>query len=210
MARHAAPAENAGSSSHKPARSQRAQARARRAEEQARQRRLAEREQVSGEIRTPAGVTARRARRTDKPQRQTPTPHRTPVSARTLVPERKFSGRMIVLTIVTLVIISFLVPTLRTYLQQRAEINELAEQIAEEEQQQAQLYSELARWDDPEFVRQQARERINLVMPGERRYHVIGDPADLPSSEQAQEQAPGEGEDWTGELWESVVESAEE
>ncbi|WP_300342305.1 septum formation initiator family protein [Nesterenkonia sp.] len=205
MARHArshgAPAAPAQS-----ARQRRAQARARKAE----QRRLAEREQVSGEIRTPDEITARRARRAEKPRPAAPAPSsRTPVSARTLVPERTFSGRMIVLTIVALVVISFLVPTVRTYLQQQAEISELREQIAAEQQRQGELYTELQRWDDPEFVRQQARERINLVMPGERRYHVMGDLSDV-EVESASDVADPEDPAWTDELWESVVESAAE
>ena len=182
------------------------ESRTRKAEE----RRLAEREQISGEIRTPAEITARRARHADKPQRASTRPSKkTPVSAQALVPERTFSGRLIVLTIVTLVVISFLVPTVRTYLQQSAEIDELAQQISEEEGRQAELYSKLQRWDDPEFVRQQARERINLVMPGERRYHVIGDLSEAEVENVADEIAEGEDE-WTETLWESVVDSADE
>ncbi|TLP99554.1 septum formation initiator family protein [Nesterenkonia salmonea] len=184
----------------------RAQARA----ERARARRLQEREQVSGEIRTPDEITARRARRADKPQQHAQRPStKTPVSARTLVPERTFSGRMIVLTIVTLVVISFLVPTVRTYMQQREEINELAGQISEEQQRQDELYSELARWDDPQFVQRQARERINLMVPGERRYHVIGDLQEHEVHTDSADDA-AEDRDWTDDLWESVIESAEQ
>lgn len=206
MARHARSSGAANSAEHRTRSEGPVEARTRKAEK----RRLAEREQISGEIRTPAEITARRARRSDKPQRASTRPSKkTPVSAQALVPERTFSGRLIVLTIVTLVVISFLVPTVRTYLQQNAEIDDLSEQIAQEEQRQAELYSQLQRWDDPEFVRQQARERINLVMPGERRYHVIGDLGDADVENVADEVAAEEDE-WTETLWESVVESADE
>lgn len=206
MARHARNPGGAGSEDHLTPAQRRTKQRARKAEE----RRLAEREQISGEIRTPAEITARRARRADKPQTSSAEPsRRTPVSARTLVPERTFSGRMIVLTVVTLVVISFLVPTVRTYLHQRAEVAELSDQIAAEEERQAELYSTLQRWDDPEFVRQQARERINLVMPGERRYHIMGDLTETDVENVADEVSEDETE-WTDALWESVVESAEE
>jgi cell division protein FtsB len=184
----------------------RAQAKA----ERARARRLQEREQVSGEIRTPDEITARRARRADRPQQHAQRPStKTPVSARTLVPERTFSGRMIVLTIVTLVVISFLVPTVRTYMQQRAELSALSAEITEEQQRQEELYSELARWDDPQFVQRQARERINLMVPGERRYHVIGD---LDTVEIHTDSAEGatDDADWADDLWESVIDSAEQ
>lgn len=206
MARHARVSGESSSEDHLTPRQRRSRARAHQAEK----RRLAEREQISGEIRTPEEITARRARRADKPQHsssgQKP---KTPVSVRTLVPERTFSGRIIVLTIVTLVVISFLVPTVRTYLHQRAEINEIADQIAVEEERQAQLYSTLQRWEDPEFVRQQARERINLVMPGERRYHIMGDVTEAEVENVADEVAEDQTE-WTDDLWESVLESADE
>ena len=186
-------------------RERRAQARA----ERARARRLQERDQVSGEIRTPDEITARRARRADRQQHTQRPSTKTPVSSRIAVPERTFSGRMIVMTIVTLVVISFLVPTVRSFMQQRAEISELAGQIAEEQQLQEELYSELARWDDPQFVQRQARERINLMLPGERRYHVIGDLAQVEVETDSAEDAV-EDADWTDDLWESVVESAEQ
>lgn len=175
---------------------------------QARARRLAERDQISGEIRTPENVTARRAARQHTRNAQG-TVAATPVSQRTLVPERKFSGRIIVLTIVTLVVISFLVPTVRTYLQQRAEVTALQERIASEEERQAELYTLLQRWDDPEYVRQQARERINLVMPGEKRYHVMGD-LEEEDVESALDEAEFQDSAWTDDLWNSVVDSAAE
>lgn len=96
-----------------------------------------------------------------------------------------------------------------TYLHQSAEVAELSEQIAAEEERQAELYSRLQRWDDPEFVRQQARERINLVMPGERRYHVMGDLSEAEVQNVADE-VTEEQPEWSDALWESVVESAAE
>ncbi|GAA1103120.1 FtsB family cell division protein [Nesterenkonia jeotgali] len=170
-------------------------------------RRLAEREQVSGEIRTPADITARRKKRSSGASGST----KTPVSAATVVPERTFPGRMIVLSIVVLVVISFLVPTVNSFFQQRSEMNELQTQIAAEQEEQAQLQSELVRWDDPDFVRQQARERINLVMPGERRYQVMGESE--PSPEQAPELDSEEVRHdlpWAEALWDSLVRSAAE
>lgn len=206
VARHARNPDGAGPEDSLSPAQQRTRQRARKAEE----RRLAEREQISGEIRTPAEITARRAHRANKPQAGGAAPAgRAPVSPRRLVPERTFSGRMIVLTVVTLVVISFLVPTVRTYLHQRAEVAELSEQITAEEERQAELYSTLQRWDDPEFVRQQARERINLVMPGERRYHIMGDLGEAEVENVADEVSEDETE-WTESLWDSVVESAEE
>lgn len=211
--RSRAPEEGTDAGNHTPASRPRHSAKSltkseRRAEE-ARLRRLAEREQISGEIRTPEDVTARRRTRQDSSSSTTRTVAQTPVSRRTLIPERKFSGRIILLTIVTLVVISFLVPTVRTYLHQRAEVTALQERMEFEEERQAELYTLLQRWDDPEFVRQQARERINLVMPGEKRYHVMGDLNEV-DVESALDEAELAESAWTDELWSSVVDSAAE
>ncbi|GAB3843096.1 FtsB family cell division protein [Nesterenkonia populi] len=204
MARHAKPSGDAGSSSRAQGKPDRRAAKAERDE----QRRLSERDQVSGEIRTPKEIAARRARRADRPDRPSSAASRkTPVSASAMVPERTFSGRTIVLTIVALVVISFLVPTVRTYIQQQHEIEELAAQIRAEEEAQAELYSELSRWDDPEFITQQARERLNLVQPGDQRYHVMNASAEEPVEQEEQED---EEESWAEQLWESILADADD
>lgn len=220
MARHSS---SRGEADVETLRSKPVSKRERRAEA-ARERRFAEREQVSGEIRTPQAVASARDRRgtgggpgssfsgPEGRGAKSTARRRTPVSAQAAVPERTFSGRMIVLTVVALVVVSFLVPTARTYFQQRAEIAELQAEIAAEEQRQNDLQTEAARWEDPEFVRQQARERINLVMPGERRYYVIGEPEDAPS-EVPESQEDGEVRTdlpWADALWDSLVRSAAE
>ncbi|MDO5493478.1 MAG: septum formation initiator family protein [Nesterenkonia sp.] len=175
------------------------------------QRRLAERDQVSGEIRVPARITAARARRAEERGGRD---HRSarPVSARTSVPERTVSGRMIVLTLVALVVLSFMVPTARTYFQQRAEVSQLEAEIAQEQERQGDLEADIARWDDPEYVRQQARERINLVMPGERRYQIVGE-LDEAGTDVPENQESGEVRTdlpWADALWDSVMRSAAE
>nr|WP_255316824.1 septum formation initiator family protein [Nesterenkonia sp. Act20] len=118
---------------------------------------------------------------------------------------------MIVLSLVVLVVISFLVPTVNSFFQQRSEMMELEAQIAAEQQEQAELQSELLRWEDPDFVRQQARERINLVMPGERRYQVMGSAED--GEQEVEELDSTEVRSdlpWAEALWDSLVRSAAE
>jgi hypothetical protein len=63
----------------------------------------------------------------------------------------------------------------RAWIQQRSDINELEAQIAEREAAVAQLEQDKKRWDDPAFVKTQARLRFGWVMPGETGYRVIGD-----------------------------------
>ena len=74
--------------------------------------------------------------------------------------------------------------SLRAYLDQRGHIGALKDQIALREARIDHLEREKQRWQDPAFVRQQARE-LNFVMPGETAYVVLdanGDPLESETS----------------------------
>ncbi|WP_434993053.1 septum formation initiator family protein [Arthrobacter sp. Ld5] len=157
--------------------------------------RAAERSQLAGSIRR-GRLGSRRAESVIEPAEEA-----------TPIPAKAFSGRLLALAVVLVAVIVLLAPSVSRYLQQQTELEALRADIARQEQQQADYRSELARWDDPAFVKQQARERIFLVMPGETRYLVKGgdgieestgegsaaEPADLP---------------WVDSLWNSVARAA--
>ena len=92
---------------------------------------------------------------------------------RTLQLARLISVRALVLGVVVLVGFSMLFPTIRAYLGQRAELDALAADVVQAEQQEKDLQYELERWSDPPYVAAQARERLSFVMPGETSYRVI-------------------------------------
>ncbi len=74
--------------------------------------------------------------------------------------------------------------SMRAYLQQRAHITDLKDQIALRESNIKDLEREKRRWEDPAFVKQQARE-LNYVMPGDTAYVVLdadGKPLDRQTS----------------------------
>lgn len=123
------------------------------------------------------------------------------------VPARNFTGRSVAFLVVLFVAAVLLAPTLRVFLDQQSELRAVQEDIAAERQLERELTDEIARWDDPAYIQQQARERFNLVMPGEQTYMVIGgdeaveDPVPAPDS-------PGEVNPdlpWADALWDSVV-----
>ncbi len=64
--------------------------------------------------------------------------------------------------------------SLRAYLQQRSHIGDLKVQIAEREASIDDLEREKKRWDDPAYVKAQARSRFGYLMPGESGFEVIG------------------------------------
>ena len=68
--------------------------------------------------------------------------------------------------------------------------------------------AELSTWQDPNYIKSQARERLHFVLPGERQYIVTG--TDItksqPQTTQIASQLP-EGDPWYTKLIESVTES---
>ncbi len=74
---------------------------------------------------------------------------------------------------VLLVLMMSYASSMKAYLQQRAHIEELQAQIAQQEQRIEVLQREKQRWDDPAYVRMQARERFGYVLPGERSFVVV-------------------------------------
>ena len=100
-----------------------------------------------------------------------------------------------------------LAPSVRTYLQQRSDIAAARAEIAEAQAVQDDLEVQLDRWEDPAYIKQQARDRIFLVMPGEKRYLVKGEHGVEEAEQQAAEEEP-EVLQWVDSLWDSVKRSA--
>lgn len=63
---------------------------------------------------------------------------------------------------------------LSVYLGQRSDIAEATQQIADRQAEVNRLTDELNRWNDPDYVKIQARDRLGWVVPGETGYRVIG------------------------------------
>jgi len=97
--------------------------------------------------------------------------------------KRGLSNRALIVGIVLFVVAITLAPPIQNYFTQRAQINALKTQIADNQAMLDQAAKELAQWDDPEFVASQARSRLHFVFPGERQYIVVGN-EELENSEQ--------------------------
>lgn len=84
----------------------------------------------------------------------------------------RLTGRAAILVLVVAVLTVSYASSLRAYLEQRSHIGDLKSQIALRQASIHDLEREKQRWQDPAFVRQQARE-LNYVMPGETSYVVL-------------------------------------
>lgn len=127
------------------------------------------------------------------------------------VPAKAFSGRMLALAVVMIAITILLAPTVKIFIDKRAEISALQADIAARQAQQDGLNEQISRWQDPHYVKQQARDRINMVMPGETGYWVFG--SDLPAGKASSQTGQTATQDpaklpWVDSLWESVRRSA--
>lgn len=113
----------------------------------------------------------------------------------------RFSG-FTLLTVGLLVVGALiLAPTLSTYVQQQREIAELRESVALHRDQVAQIDAERLKWQDPAYVRAQARGRLFYVMPGEMQLSVIDDvviPAEI--DRQTKDQLTQIERNWAREL----------
>jgi len=85
----------------------------------------------------------------------------------------RVTGRAVVLVLICLMLAVSFASSLKAYVQQRSQIQALKTEIAQREAAIDDLQSEKARWQDPAYVRQQARERFGYLMPGERSFVVL-------------------------------------
>jgi cell division protein FtsB len=126
------------------------------------------------------------------------------------VPAKAFSGRMLALAVVMIAITIMLAPTVKIFFDKKAEIDALNADITASQVKQDSLRQQVSRWQDPNYVKQQARDRINMVMPGETGYWVFG--SDLPagtSSSQTGAAAQDPADlPWVDSLWESIRRAA--
>jgi len=112
-----------------------------------------------------------------------------------------------------LVVLALLIaPYVRPWLAQRSQLAQGRQEIARLRQEVDALTTERDRWDDPAYVKAQARARLRLVMPGEVGYVNLGGQAG-PSADTDPRSAgvavpPRHGEPWYGTVWQSVLGAA--
>ena len=63
---------------------------------------------------------------------------------------------------------------LKIWLGQRGDIAQLTTQTQQTQARLSQLKAEHKRWHDPGYVETQARDRLHLVVPGQKTYVVLG------------------------------------
>jgi cell division protein FtsB len=121
---------------------------------------------------------------------------------------RGITGRALVLAAVLILLVVVLAAPLHRYLSSRSALQQAEQQRRASQRKFAELKRELAQWDDPAYVEQQARARLQYAMPGDTVYVVVrpGHQASIggqPQSNRAAAQVPGGT--WNERLWGSVL-----
>ncbi|MFD1811312.1 FtsB family cell division protein, partial [Rhodococcus gannanensis] len=124
-------------------------------------------------------------------------------------PERTILGlstaRAVVLAMVLCAVVLTLAMPLSTYLSQRSEAEQVAEQREQLEADVARLTRENEQADDPAHVKAQARERLQYVMPGETPYQVQLPGATAPPVEDLTK-PKHDNDPWYTDLWRPIAE----
>jgi cell division protein FtsB len=87
----------------------------------------------------------------------------------------RLSGFSFVMLGILVLAVIVLAPSVRTYAEQRQQIDELRATVAEQEADVDNLKDERERWNDRTFVTTQARDRLSYVMPGDVSFLVLND-----------------------------------
>ncbi|MFJ3491708.1 FtsB family cell division protein [Leifsonia aquatica] len=118
-----------------------------------------------------------------------------------------FSAFSLVMMGILVLAVVILAPTLQAFAQQRSQIADQQAVVDTLNSQVDAAKAQRARWNDPSYIRAQARDRLYYVMPGETSYLVIDDrpPAaastDAPVSSKIQQTHT----DWAGSLFGSFM-----
>ena len=99
-------------------------------------------------------------------------------------------------------------PPVKHYFTQRAQISALNSQLASDNKALDAARQELLLWQDPEYVKSQARERLHFVLPGERQYIVTEDGTNTDTNESTKvANSLTDGQPWYSRLIASITEA---
>ena len=85
---------------------------------------------------------------------------------------RRTSNRVLALSAIFFILALTIAPPVKHYFTQRAQISALKAQLSADNSALQKAREELLLWQDPEYIKSQARERLHFVLPGERQYIV--------------------------------------
>ncbi len=122
---------------------------------------------------------------------------------------KQFSLRILAVVMTAIVAAIIVTPTLTSYYSQQRELAAARTELGDIEERNKELENELKLWNDDDFVRAEARERLGYVMPGQTLY-VVNDPSEGTAQEQLEERIQSVNRDrraatpWFMTMWDSI------
>ncbi len=121
---------------------------------------------------------------------------------------RRTSNRVLALSAIFFVLALTIAPPVKHYFTQRAQISALKAQLSADNTALQKAREELLLWQDPEYIKSQARERLHFVLPGERQYIVTqGDSVGNQPSTTKIASSLADGQPWYSRLIASISET---
>ena len=117
---------------------------------------------------------------------------------------RAFTGRATVLIVVLIALALAYTYPVRVYLAQESQIAQMQADQALQRAKIQGLTEEVAKWQDDEYIRTQARNRLFYVRPGEAPLLVLNDPAGA-ARDAGRASAADTPDRWYDTLWGSVA-----
>ncbi|MGA5824299.1 FtsB family cell division protein [Kitasatospora sp. NPDC094028] len=126
----------------------------------------------------------------------------------------RFTSRATVLVLVLCSLVAILAYPTRQFISQRAEISAQRAKADHARQQVEQLRRDKARWQDPEYVKAQARARLHYAVPGETPYIAVDPAGKQPAAQPSATDTASPGgtaagpvkaaKPWYAGIWDSV------
>jgi cell division protein FtsB len=128
-----------------------------------------------------------------------------PVTLPERAPRRAVTGRALVLGTLVVLLMVLLASPLDRYFGSRSDVEHASQQLRSDQAQLAQLTKQRQRWEDPGYIQQQARLRLQYAMPGDTVYIVTGtgQQSGIARSSAKGDTEPAGGA-WNQRLWETV------
>ena len=120
--------------------------------------------------------------------------------------QQDITSMAILIALVIAVLIAIAVP-LRNYYEGRAEIARAQSSIEQLERRKAELEEDIAKYEDPAYVEQEARRRLGVMAEGESAWRII-DPRMSHSPSITTDEVPDE-RSWSEVMWDSLRELPE-
>jgi cell division protein FtsB len=130
------------------------------------------------------------------------------VNARGWLRGIRFSWFAVVMFGLTVLAVLVLAPTIRMYTTEQQQISKLQQQNAAQKAEVDKLNTQIKDWDDPDYIKAQARDRLLYVMPGETSYLIIDDlpPAPQTAPKKVSTKVQQQDGDWSATLLRSILE----